>query len=104
MRRLYRQRRDTLLAAQSRHLPAAKVSGAAAGLHLMLTLPGEVSAVAVVQAAAERDLALVPLERYRLTGAASTPGRLVLGYGNIAPASIDAAARRLAEAVASAGS
>jgi len=104
MRRHYRQRRDTLLAALSRHLPAAKVSGAAAGLHLMLTLPGEVSAVAVVQAAAERDLALAPLDRYQLTGTAAKPGRLVLGYGNIAPAAIDAAARRLAEAVTTTGS
>jgi len=101
MRRLYRQRRDTLLAALHRHLPEARVSGTAAGLHVMLTLPGEVSAAAVVRAAAGYDLGLAALERYQLTADASGSSRLVLGYGNIVPAAIDTAVRRLAQAAAS---
>lgn len=104
VRRLYRRRRDALLAALDRHLPAAEVSGTAAGLHLTLTLPAGMSAAAVVESAAERDLALTALDRYLLTGGADDAGSLVLGYGNIAPASTGEAVRRLAGAIAAAGS
>ncbi|MET8544985.1 PLP-dependent aminotransferase family protein [Kitasatospora sp. NPDC004799] len=41
LRRRHRRRRDAMIAAIRTHLPAATVHGAAAGLHLMLTLPEE---------------------------------------------------------------
>src|SRR6201999_2948844 len=37
--RLYRLRRDALVAALAEHLPGARVSGIAAGLHAIVTLP-----------------------------------------------------------------
>lgn len=41
LRRRHRRRRDAMIAAIRTHLPGATVHGAAAGLHLMLTLPEE---------------------------------------------------------------
>ena len=38
-RRVYRQRRDTLIDALARHFPEATPSGIAAGLHLLVSLP-----------------------------------------------------------------
>ena len=39
MRRVYRQRHDVLVAALARWLPDATMSGVAAGLHVLVTLP-----------------------------------------------------------------
>ncbi|MYS51501.1 aminotransferase class I/II-fold pyridoxal phosphate-dependent enzyme, partial [Streptomyces sp. SID6013] len=38
--RAYRERRDTLVAALAEHFPGARVTGIAAGLHAIATLPG----------------------------------------------------------------
>ena len=100
LRRHYRQRRDRLLEALHRHLPTAEIAGTAAGLHLMLNLPGAVDATDVVAAARERDLAVAPLERYTLADVDTTKPRLVVGYGNIAAPAINAAVERLALAIA----
>jgi GntR family transcriptional regulator/MocR family aminotransferase len=103
LRRLYRHRRDTLLAALHRHLPSARVTGAAAGLHLMLALPGNADPQRVADIAARDGLALTPLDRYRLHAPAPGGAQLVLGYGNIAAAAIPEAAQRLRRAVVAAG-
>ena len=50
-RRLYRARRDALAAAVSRHLPGARVTGLAAGLHATVRLGRAVDGIALVQAA-----------------------------------------------------
>jgi GntR family transcriptional regulator / MocR family aminotransferase len=102
-RRQYRLRRNALIAALREHLPAATVGGVAAGLHLVLTLPGDLNAAVVVEAAGERGLALTALDRYLLPESAAATNRLVLGYGNIGPGAIGAATRRLAEAITAAG-
>lgn len=99
LRRLNRQRRDALLAALHRYLPAAKVTGAAAGLHLMLALPGNADAERVADIAARDDLALTPLDRCLLHRPAAVGDQLILGYGNIAAAAIPEAAQRLRRAV-----
>jgi GntR family transcriptional regulator/MocR family aminotransferase len=100
MRQLYRQRRDALVAALRHHVPAAQVSGTAAGLHLVLALPGSVSAAALTEAAAQRGLALSALDRYRLAAGSAGDSRLILGYGNIATAAVGPAVACLAEALA----
>lgn len=99
-----RRRRDALVLALQTQLPEARLAGLAAGMHLLLDLPGPVSAAEVVQQAAARGLALVPLDRYRGTaahGADGLPPReaLVLGYGNIADARVAEAVRLLAQVV-----
>ena len=81
MRQRYRQRRDALLAALRHHLPAARIGGTA-------------------DAAGQRDLALSALDHYLLPGSPASDNRLVLGYGNIAPAAIGPAAALLAQALA----
>jgi GntR family transcriptional regulator/MocR family aminotransferase len=94
----FRRRRDALLAALAVALPRAEVSGSAAGLHLLLRLPDGTDPVAVVAAGARRGL--------RLSAAAPTAVRarsydtcLILGYGNLADAAVEAAVRMLVESV-----
>jgi GntR family transcriptional regulator / MocR family aminotransferase len=101
VRRRYRRQRDRLLDALREHMPGAEISGAAAGLHVMLTLPPDTDSLDVVAAAAGRDLALAALERYTLTPGAGRRA-LVLGYGNVAAGALDEAVKRLAEATADA--
>ncbi|GAB2813019.1 PLP-dependent aminotransferase family protein [Actinocorallia aurea] len=85
-RRLYRARRDALVAALARDLPSARVDGVSAGLHLyveILGLPEDAEARAARHG--------VAIER---CGAG-----LVLGYGGIHERRIPAGVRRLAAAL-----
>jgi GntR family transcriptional regulator / MocR family aminotransferase len=101
VRRRYRDRRDRLVAALRRHLPAARVTGMAAGLHLVAHIPGAHDTTRIVRAAASLGLAVVALDRYRLDRTDATgETRLVLGYGNITADAVDTAVQRLSEAVA----
>ncbi|MDT7801049.1 MAG: GntR family transcriptional regulator / MocR family aminotransferase [Actinomycetota bacterium] len=85
----YRARRDRLVEA----LGPARLSGVAAGLHLVLHL--ERDAEAVVRKAAENGVKVADLDGYRVA-----PGEpaLVLGYGNLADNAVGDAARLLREA------
>jgi GntR family transcriptional regulator/MocR family aminotransferase len=95
----YRRRRDAVVAALARALPAAHAHGVAAGLHLLLDLgAGAPDAADVVREAADRDVAVVDLRRYQARPAARS-STLVLGYGNLADARVDDAVARLATAV-----
>ncbi|WP_046727342.1 PLP-dependent aminotransferase family protein [Streptomyces humi] len=78
----YRRRRDALVAALAERAPAIRVTGIAAGLHVVLRLPpGSVGRV--IRAAAARGLAVEGLTpRHRHPAAAvEAPDALVLGYG-----------------------
>jgi len=101
----YRRRRTALLDALASHLPDLPVSGLAAGMHVLLGLPAGVRAVDVAAAAAEREVTVAPVSRYRAAGAASSggdaPDALVVGYGNLADARVDEAVILLAAAVRS---
>ena len=102
-RRRYRARRDLLVSAVAGGLPGARVSGVAAGLHLLVELPGCVRAAAVKAAAAERGVSVMDLAAYRL---APTPqdSALVLGYGNLPDRLVEPAVAELAAAVRTAES
>jgi GntR family transcriptional regulator/MocR family aminotransferase len=98
-RRRYRIRRDALLTALDRRLPGRPVSGAAAGLHLLLT--GAVSggdARDVVARAAAAGLRIACARQYRVANRA-LDAALVLGYGNLATGEVDGAVARLAAVV-----
>ncbi|WP_243726593.1 PLP-dependent aminotransferase family protein [Actinocrispum wychmicini] len=82
----YRARRDRLLAA----LGDAKVSGAAAGLHLVLHVDQD--AAALVRRAAANGLKVGNLDDYR---AGVGEPALVLGYGNLADNAVADAVRAL---------
>ena len=90
LRRRHRARRDALVDALARHLPAAEVTGIAAGLHATVRLSRPVDLDALRDACAE---ASVGLDWPR-------PDRLLLGYANLAEPAIEEGVRRLAAAVA----
>jgi GntR family transcriptional regulator/MocR family aminotransferase len=93
-RRLYRARRDALLAELERQLPDLRVMGAAAGLFLTLMLPPGVEESSVLAAARGNGLALQPL-------GGGEPG-IVVGYANLDQAAVPQAVRLLARSIASA--
>ncbi|MFF8232923.1 MocR-like pyridoxine biosynthesis transcription factor PdxR [Streptomyces caelestis] len=77
----YRRRRDTLVAAVAARAPEARVTGIAAGLHVLLRLPPGTEQ-SVVQAAHWQGLAVHGLTRYRHAAASAEPvDALVVGYG-----------------------
>ncbi|BCL22538.1 PLP-dependent aminotransferase family protein [Streptomyces tuirus] len=77
----YRRRRDALVAAVAARAPQARVTGIAAGLHVLLRLPPGTEQ-SVVQAAHWRGLALHGLARYTHPAAPAEPvDALVVGYG-----------------------
>jgi GntR family transcriptional regulator/MocR family aminotransferase len=95
---LYRARRDALVRALADRLPNHRVCGIAAGLHLVLHLPGRVDPTAVVAAAATRSVDVVALSRYHATSEQPEHG-LVLGYGNLADGTVDEAVQHLTAAI-----
>ncbi|MYS89343.1 MULTISPECIES: PLP-dependent aminotransferase family protein [Streptomyces] len=77
----YRRRRDALVAAVAARAPEARITGIAAGLHVLLRLPPGTEQ-SVVQAAHWQGLAVHGLARYRHAAAVAEPAdALVVGYG-----------------------
>jgi GntR family transcriptional regulator/MocR family aminotransferase len=101
-RRLYRRRRDALIAALARHLPELRVGGAAAGLHLIAWLSDDADESAIAGAARRRGVAVHGLHRH-CTALAPVPPALLPGYALLSEPSLDAAVRELAAAVSGSG-
>lgn len=102
MRAVYRERRSALAALLARVVPAATLSGAAAGLFARLDLPAEVTETAVLDAATARRLAVEGLGAHTAAERSEGPGALVLGYGNLPAPALEAAVELLAVAIADA--
>ncbi|MFE7889211.1 PLP-dependent aminotransferase family protein [Streptomyces sp. NPDC057412] len=105
--RAYRERRDTLVSALDEHFPGARVTGIAAGLHVIAALPArygpEERFLARVTAA---GVAVHPLTHYthaRAGGGEEQGVRLVLGYAHLPPGRIRAGVRAMAEAAGRGG-
>jgi GntR family transcriptional regulator / MocR family aminotransferase len=98
-RRVYRVRRDAVVAAVHRWLPQATVGGIAAGLNVVLTLPDGTDEQAVVARAAERGVGVYPRRWFTADPGCARPG-LVLGYGTVAPEQAGQGVRVLGEVVA----
>jgi GntR family transcriptional regulator/MocR family aminotransferase len=94
-RREYRERRDALVEALTSMLPDCRVDGVAAGLHLLLRLPPGTDEAAVVERLRERRIRIRGLAGYRLNARDDDPA-LVIGYGRLPLASIDAFVSHLA--------
>jgi GntR family transcriptional regulator/MocR family aminotransferase len=92
-RRRYRRRRDALLGALATQLPDAEVQGAAAGLFVVLRIPGVASEDAVLRHARAAGLALEGV------GAGAGQSAIVVGYANLPEAAIGAAVEALAASV-----
>ncbi|MBB5806490.1 GntR family transcriptional regulator/MocR family aminotransferase [Saccharothrix ecbatanensis] len=99
-RRRFRSRRDLLVRTLAERVPEGRVSGTAAGLHILLHLPDDVDTRAAVKAASTAGLRLSDLDDYRVERSAERA--LVLGYGNISDIEIPAAVALLREALRSA--
>jgi GntR family transcriptional regulator / MocR family aminotransferase len=94
----YRRRRDRLIAALARAVPDARLTGMAAGLHAVLSLPPGLRAGDVIAAAARRGLALDGMSGFLAEGAAH-PEALVLGYGTPPAHAFTTAVTRLCAAL-----
>jgi GntR family transcriptional regulator/MocR family aminotransferase len=94
VRKRQRSRRDALLGALHEHLPAARVQGIAAGLHLLITFPGRTGPDTDLAEAILRTGVLVhPLSWHRHRP--GVPG-IVLGYAAHTPDQLREAVRRIA--------
>lgn len=91
------ERRDALLAALSRHVPAAVPCAAEAGLHLTITFQG-LDDAELHRRALALGVDAPPLSSFRIDPGA--PGGLVLGFAGLAPAAIRAGVGALARALA----
>ncbi|MER7578564.1 PLP-dependent aminotransferase family protein [Kitasatospora sp. NPDC097691] len=87
LRRRHRRRRDAMIAAIRTHLPGATVHGAAAGLHLMLTLPEELGCTDTELATAALALG-VKVQPLSWHARLPYPPGLVLGYAAGSPPEI----------------
>ena len=102
MGRLYRERRDALLAALARELrEEVEAGGSGAGLHLVAWLRDGLSEEEVAAAAAEHGVGVYPLARFRL-GGPTRPG-LLLGYAALSERDVEEGVRQLARAIRSLG-
>ncbi|MFD1830483.1 PLP-dependent aminotransferase family protein [Streptomyces desertarenae] len=103
MRLRYRRRRDRLVAALAERVPAVRVTGIAAGLHVVLELPPGTEE-AVMRAARRAGVAVEELARFRHPeSAGSGPDGIVVGYGTPPEhgfaAAVDALCRALRDAL-----
>ncbi len=90
-----RSRRDALLRALREYLPAARVQGIAAGLHLLITFPGRSDPDTDLAEAILRARVLVrPLSWHRQRPGVSG---IVPGYAAHPPDRLHEAARRIAQ-------
>ena len=91
-RHVYRRRRDLLLDALMSRFPRLQVSGAAAGMQLLLPLPGRADDSVLAEAAAARGIGITALSPLHL--ARSSDRGLLLGFGRLAehkiPLAVDA--------------
>ncbi|CNG83776.1 GntR family transcriptional regulator [Mycobacterium tuberculosis] len=100
MRRRYRARRDALAAALDAHLPAARVHGVSAGIHLYVELPPGCDEDAVVARAARMGVAVTGARSlWSPAGAAAASPALVLGYAGLSETRLVKAAELLGQAV-----
>jgi GntR family transcriptional regulator / MocR family aminotransferase len=88
-RREHRRRRDALLDALATHLPQVRVTGIAAGLHLVVELPPGADDRRIAEDAARAGIAPIALSTLRLS--APGPPGLVLGYARDSPSVLRAA-------------
>lgn len=102
VRPAYRARRDATIAALGELLPQARWQGAAAGLHLHVTLPGGVDERELVVAAHRRGVLLEDAAWHWARPGEAHPS-IVLGYGAAAEPTIRRGVGMLAAAVAEVG-
>lgn len=97
MRAHYRARRDAVVEALAEHLPAARVHGVAAGIHLYVELPPGSDESATVRRAAALGVRVEPMADLRAF--ATGPPAVIIGYAGLSPDRLREAVRLLARSV-----
>ena len=100
-RKRQRSRRDALLAALREQLPAVRVQGVAAGLHLLITFPRSLGEIDDAALAGRLQAAGVLVHPLSLHCQRPGPPGLVLGYAAHSPGQLREAAARIGAAVRS---
>jgi GntR family transcriptional regulator / MocR family aminotransferase len=98
VRPIYRGRRDAAIVALAELLPAARWQGAAAGLHLHVTLPPGVDERALAFAAHERGVLIEDAAWHWARREDAAPA-IVLGYGSLPEPMLRNAIATIAEAI-----
>lgn len=101
MRALYHERRAVLVSAVERYLlatdtesdPPARLLAGEGGMHVVLTLPQNISDKHVARACDDAGLSVTPLSSY-YRGAEPRMG-LVLGFAGFAPTALEVAIQKL---------
>jgi GntR family transcriptional regulator/MocR family aminotransferase len=97
VRHVYRRRRDRLVTALARAMPALPVRGAAAGMHLLVPLPAGTDDTGIVRAAEERGIRVRALSPLHVD---PRPERgLLFGYGRLVEERVDQAVDELVSVV-----
>jgi GntR family transcriptional regulator/MocR family aminotransferase len=99
MRRRYRAKRQALTEALERYLPEVKVSGTAAGLHLLAWLPDHVDEQKAAMLARQSGVGVHELHRH-CTIQAPFPPAFLLGYALPSESDLATAIELLADAIA----
>jgi GntR family transcriptional regulator/MocR family aminotransferase len=94
----YRQRRDRLVAALAREVPAVRVTGIAAGLHVLVRLPAGQQEHDLIARAVRHGLALEGLSALRAGGQQVGPA-VVVGYATPPAHAFSSAVARLCAAL-----
>ncbi|GIF44290.1 GntR family transcriptional regulator/MocR family aminotransferase [Actinoplanes xinjiangensis] len=95
-----RSRRDALIAGLRAHLPEARVAGVAAGLHVLVLLPGTADDVVLAGRVAAAGVQVQPLSWHRRRPG---PPGLVIGYAAHPPDRLAEAAARIGRALSRPG-
>jgi 2-aminoadipate transaminase len=105
LRREYRLRRDTMLAALEAHFPAgARWRSPAAGVFIWVELPEGTDAGEVLRVALERErVAFVPGHAFAADGSRAAANCMRLNFSHADPATIEEGIKRLARALATVG-
>lgn len=98
MRRRYSTKRDVLVGALGTYLPGARVSGTAAGLHLLAWLPGGADERGTAARARQAGVGLHELHRH-CTSCAPSPPALLLGFAYPTESDLVAATKLIADAL-----
>jgi GntR family transcriptional regulator / MocR family aminotransferase len=98
MRAIYKRRRDLLVSGLATHVPDLRVTGIAAGLHVVLQLPSRDAEVATYTQALENGIMIHPLSRHTMPGY-DGPAGVLIGYGAISDAAIPYVVEQLAAAI-----
>ncbi len=98
MRRRYRAKRDVFIDALGRHLPEVRVSGTAAGLHLLAWLPDNIDERKTATRARRSGVGVHERHRH-CTVQAPSPPALLLGYALPTASDLSAATMLLADAI-----